>query len=83
MVNNDYLKTELETYEREKDRLVSENEGHFVVISDTRVVGIWDTYEDALKAGYKEFGLKPFLVKQILGIDKIHSFTRDLVPCQS
>ncbi len=83
MVNNEYLKTELETYEKEKERLVCDNEGRFVVISDSKIVGIWDTYEDALKAGYKEFALEPFLVKQILGIDKIHFFTRDLSLCQS
>jgi hypothetical protein len=83
MASDNYLQKEIETYEKEKDRLIAEGEGRFVVISNDNIVGIWDTYEDALKAGYKEFGLKPFLVKQILRIDKVHFFTRDLSLCPS
>jgi hypothetical protein len=77
------LEKELATYEREKERLLCENEGRFVVIFDDKVEGVWDTYEDALKIAYSKFGLKPFLVKQIQGLDRIHYFTRDLVPCHS
>ena len=35
-----YLKTELETYEREKPRLVAESEGKFVVIHGRRCRGV-------------------------------------------
>ena len=77
------LKVELETYSRQRDRLVSESEGKYVLISKDQVAGVWDTYEDALKAGYTQFGLQPFLVKQIQGIDRVHFFTRKLVACPS
>ena len=72
------LAKELATYEREKDQLVLANEGKFVLIHGDAVAGIWDTYKDALAAGYSQFGLKPFLVKQIQGIERVLFFTRDL-----
>lgn len=76
MSTTDYLKAELETYNRNKGRLVSEAEGKFVVIHDGEIAGIWDTYPDALRAGYEKFGLKPFLVKQIEVLEQIHTITR-------
>jgi hypothetical protein len=83
MQEQELFKNELATYEREKDHLVNGNEGRYVVIRDDNVAGIWDTYEDALKAGYERYGLEQFLVKQIQGIDRIQFFTRDLEICQS
>ncbi len=83
MASADVLKTELETYEREKERLLGESEGKYALIYGDSVVGVWDTYEDALKAGYSQFGLTPFLVKQVQRMERICSFTRDLDECQS
>jgi len=83
MTATERLKTELEAYEREKSRLVSESEGKYVLIQGTEVAGVWDTYADALSAGYAKFGLEPFLVKQIEGVDRLHYFIRDLVLCPS
>ena len=83
MQEPEIFKNELSTYEREKELLVNGNEGRYVVIRDDIVAGIWDTYEDALKAGYERFGLEQFLVKQIQGIDRIQFFTRDIEICQS
>ena len=72
------LANELATYERHKSELVCANEGKYVLIHGDEIAGIWDTYKDALGAGYKQFGLQPFLVKQILGIERVQFFTRDL-----
>ena len=83
MAEAERLKTELDTYHREKLRLVAEHEGKYVVIDGTAVDSVWDTYEDALKAGYGRFGLEAFLVKQIQRVDQVHFFTRDLAPCPS
>jgi hypothetical protein len=47
-------------------------------ISQRDIAGIWETYEDALQAGYERFGLKPFLVKKIESIEGIQRFTRDM-----
>ena len=83
MVESERLKTELDTYLRHKDELVRESEGKYVVVHGDEVVGVWDTYEDALRAGYEKVGLEPFLVKQVRSIEQVHFFFRDLIPCRS
>jgi hypothetical protein len=75
----DHLKTELETYEQNKANLLGK-EGKFVLIRGTEVAGTWDTYEDALQAGYQKYGIAPFLVKQIQGTERVQFFTRGLCP---
>ena len=76
------LEKELETYNREKQNLL-EHAGKFVLISDDHVESVWDTYQDAIKAGYDKFGLKPFLVKRIEAIEQVHYCTRSVEPiCQ-
>ena len=83
MADIERLRTELETYERERVRLVAEHAGKYVVVHGNAVDSVWDTYEDALKAGYGRFGLEPFLIKQIQSVDQVHFFTRNLMPCPS
>jgi hypothetical protein len=83
MADTDRLKTEIDTYCREKERLVGESAGKYVLIHAQNVVGTWDSYEDALKEGYRQFGLEPFLIKHIEAIDRVHFFTRDIALCQS
>ncbi|MCI0491188.1 MAG: hypothetical protein L0229_31750 [Blastocatellia bacterium] len=76
------LEKELETYKRELPNL-HDQEGKFVLIQDDKIIDVFGTYEDALKKGYEQFGLKtPFLVKQIQAVQEIQSVTRDLTfPC--
>jgi hypothetical protein len=69
------LEKELETYKSKLPDLKA-NEGKFVLIQGDQVVDTFTSYEDALKEGYKQFGLKPFLVKQILTIEPVFCFTR-------
>ena len=83
MSDTERLKTELETYEREKAKLVAESEGKYALIHGNEVAGVWDTYLDALKAGYEKYSLNPFLVKQIESVDRVYFFTRDIVQYQS
>ena len=73
MATAETLKSELETYNRNKQQLVAQGEGRFVVIHGDEIAGIWGTYEDALQAGYERFGLTPFLVKQIEALERVHS----------
>jgi len=82
-MSTERLARELATYERRKDELLAAHEGKFVLIHGDDVAGIWDTYKDALEAGYGQFGLDTFLVKQICGIEQIQFFTRDIVACPS
>lgn len=73
----EYLKTDLNAYESLKPAVL-EHEGKYVLIHRRQNAGIWDTYEDALQAGYQQFGLKLFLVKRIQGVEGIQSFSREL-----
>ena len=70
----------METYNARRDELLP-REGEFVVIKGDRIAGIWQTYEDALKAGYNEFKLEPFMVKQILAVEPVHYVTRGTPTC--
>lgn len=60
-----------------------EHEGKFVLIKGQRVVDIFSSYEDALKAGYKEFGLEPFMVKQIAALEPVFYVTRQVLPVRN
>jgi hypothetical protein len=74
------LDNEVKVFEGSQQQLLSEGHaGKFAVVGEGALAGVWDTYEDALQAGYGKFGLaKPFLVKRIEGIDNLHFFTRDI-----
>jgi hypothetical protein len=76
-MSDEPLKAELETYEAHKDSLLGQ-EGKYALIHDKELAGVWDTYEDALQAGYQKFGMTPFLVKQIQGIERVQCFTREI-----
>lgn len=70
------LEIELKTY-REKLPTLLGQIGKYVIIKDSSVVGVYDSYEDALKFGYEKFQLEPFLVKRIAPAEQISYFTRD------
>lgn len=74
------LEAELRTYRRLLPTLV-ERSGDFAVITGDRLIGTYRTYEDALRAGYGECGIRPFLVKRIEEHESVLFFTRDLAPC--
>lgn len=78
------LEREIETYREILESLLPENLGKFVIIHGKDIIGIMDTYEDALKEGYGKCGLdKPFLVKRIATEYTSMYFTRDVISaCQ-
>lgn len=73
------LEQELKTYQQEKERLLLESKGKFVLIKGDKIIGIYAAKEDALVEGYKRFGNTEFLVKEITEIEPVHFFTRPLV----
>ena len=76
------LQAELDTYNAELPRLLADA-GKYVLIHDGKVQGVFIAYEDALVAGYKSCGVKPFLVKRIEEMPSVQFFTRDILPCHS
>lgn len=73
----DALATELETFRKMLPELL-DRKNRFALIAGTDLLGVYDTYGDALTAGYAERGLAPFLVKQIAMIDAVANFTRNI-----
>jgi hypothetical protein len=69
------LEKEWETYRNELPNL-SQNEGKFVLVHGDRIVGFFTSYEDAIKAGYEQFSVEPFLVKQIEMVERVHFISR-------
>jgi hypothetical protein len=76
------LEKELATYQANLPKL-KDREGKWVLIQGERIVDTYSSYDDALKSGYKEFGLEPFLVKQILAIEPVFYFSRPLTPAKT
>jgi len=75
----DPLTTELETFNAKRQELLKDNQGKFAVIYGTELIGVFVSYEDALKAGLAKAGANPFLVKQISETEPIYFFTREVV----
>lgn len=71
------LEREMATYQANLMDILS-SEGRFVVIKGDEILGMWDFYEEALEAGYDEYGLEPFLVKKIQQSEPVYHFSRDI-----
>jgi len=72
------LEKEIQTYRSELPKLLDRS-GKYVLIKGDNVIDTFDTYEDALKQGYKIAGLDPFLVKQIQYSEQVQYMSRELV----
>lgn len=71
------LEQEMTTYEHNLPSLL-EHEGKFAVIKGDEILGVYETYSDALEFGYDKCGLEDFMVKQISAVEPILYFTRDI-----
>ena len=61
------LSAELDYYAAHKDEWVSLQSGKYVVIKDRDVLGFYQSFPDAFRAGAVRYGLETdFLVKQIV-----------------
>lgn len=79
MPDADYIQKALLTYEKHRQSLIAQGVGRYALIRDEDI-STWETYEDALKAGYVQYGIDGrFLVTKIHGpIDDIQHFSRDI-----
>jgi hypothetical protein len=81
-MSNQSLERELAVYQKALPGLAAQ-QGKFVLIFGDDVLGTFESYSDALQAGYNKAGLKPFLVKRISTVENIAYFTRDLNACRA
>jgi hypothetical protein len=73
------LEREIQTYEKNRERLLGEAEGKFVLIRDDEIVGVYESKADAIAQAYRQFGNVPFLVKQILRIEVPQDYVSNLL----
>ena len=64
------LEREYETYQKKRQELLKD-EGKFVLIHGDEVAGVWDTWEEALNAGYDKYGWPPFMVQKIEAVETV------------
>lgn len=77
------LEKELATYKTKLPELKENNEGKFVLIHGEDIVGVYDSYEDAMKIGYERFKLEAFLVKKIEAVEQAQFVSRYVNPCSA
>lgn len=68
------LEKEYEVYKKNKEKLLIDNIGKFVLIKDTEIIDVYASYEDALKSGLKQFGNTPFFIKKIEREEEVNFF---------
>ena len=59
------LEKELIVFENNLNEWLKTDRGKFVVIKNNDVIGIFNTYDDALVEGARRFGLTSFLLREI------------------
>jgi hypothetical protein len=73
------LETEIKTYFEKRSAYLNDAKGKYILIKGEDVIGVFDSYLDALKTGYEKYGNVAFLVKQILEIEPELKFTANIL----
>ena len=76
------LEKELDTFQKNLNSLLGKGRGKYVLIHEETIAGIFNSREDAVNCGHKEFGATPFLVKQIREFEEPLNFTSNLIICE-
>ncbi|MBM0105861.1 hypothetical protein JM946_14065 [Steroidobacter sp. S1-65] len=69
------LEQEIATYNRRLPELLAQ-QGKFVLIKGDDLGGTFDSYQDALTAGYQRYKLNSFLVKRITAVERVVYLSR-------
>ena len=65
------LEAELKFYEEHRDEYLQRHRNLFVLIKNRELIGVFPEAEAAYREGINKFGLKPFLVKQVLEVEPV------------
>ena len=65
------LKKEYIYYKTNKEKLVKEHRGSFVLIKGAKTIGFFETEKEAYKAGLEHFGNQPFLIQKVTSKEEI------------
>ena len=74
------LDTEMATYRRLKPDLLADpaKRGRYVLIKGDELLGIYPTREEALLVGEERYLFEPYMVKQIVEVEPVYYFSRNL-----
>jgi hypothetical protein len=75
----DQLRREVETYQENREQLLGNALGKFVLIHGDEIVATYDTELDAINDGYRRFGNVPFFVKRVAAVDEPANFLSPIV----
>ena len=64
------LEVERRFFEANRERLMNEGAGKFVLIKGRKVYGFYETKFDAIDAGYERFGNVPFFVHKVTEVQE-------------
>jgi hypothetical protein len=73
------LETERRFFEENRERLMSEGAGKFVLIKGRRVQGFYETKFDAIDAGYERLGNVPFFVHRVTEVEEPANIVSHLI----
>ena len=59
------LEVELKYYEEQKPELLAHYKGQYVLIKETKLIGVFSTDEEAFTAGVDQLGNVPFLIQWV------------------
>lgn len=64
------LEKDLKAFEAQRGALLQQHAGKFALFHDGKLAEVFESEMDAISCGYKTFGIKPFMVKQIVPVDR-------------
>lgn len=67
------LEAEIRYFEAHKQELLKHHEGKFALVVGESLLGVFDSDEEAYKAGLTQVGNRPMLIKQILRAEPTQS----------
>ena len=63
------LQEELEFFERQRLDLLARSPGKYALVKGSALIGVFDSEIEAARAGYRQLGNEPFLIKHIVEAD--------------
>ena len=73
------LEKEYKIYLNHLGEFLPNHLNQYVLIKDQKVVGFYDSYEQALKTGLKDFGNVPFFIKMVSKAEEVHFFQQGIL----
>lgn len=59
------LKKQIKAYERMRDDLELDHFGEWVVFFDEKLIGTYETFDEAASVATRKFGRGPYLIRQV------------------